>query len=477
MTEPCDLSAIELRRLIGTRKLSPVELLESCFKRIGEVNPGLNAFVAMCEDRAAAEARAAERAVMAGDDLGPLHGLPVGIKDLQETEGLRTVFGSPLMADNIPNKDERTVAAIRKAGAIVVGKTNTPEFGAGANTTNPVYGPTRNPFDPARICGGSSGGSAVALATSMVPICSGSDTGGSLRIPAAFCGIVGFRPSPGVVPSERRPLGWTPLSVLGPMGRDVADTALLMSAMAAYDPRDPLSKPVDAQSFASLKPVDLSSLRVAFSIDLGFAIVDDRIGDAFKHRARKLAPVFRTAEWRDPDMGRANDVFEALRATNFLTAHLKRYQEHYDKLGPNIRANVEQGMKMTLADAASAHAEQTRVFRAFQDFFRDVDVLITPTVAVPPFPVEQLTIKEINGEPLRTYFHWLAMTYAITNTGHPAISIPSGLDATGTPLGLQIVGPHHGDKFVLEVAAAIEAHMAGDPSIARPVPDLARLSA
>ncbi|MBX3500721.1 MAG: amidase [Alphaproteobacteria bacterium] len=477
MTEPCDLSAVELRRMIGRRKLSPVELLDSCFKRIGEVNPKLNAFVAMCEDRARAEARAAERAVMAGDRIGPLHGLPVGIKDLQETEGLRTVFGSPLMADNIPNKDERTVAAIRHAGAIVVGKTNTPEFGAGANTTNPVYGPTRNPFDPARICGGSSGGSAVALATSMVPICSGSDTGGSLRIPAAFCGVVGFRPSPGVVPSERRPLGWTPLSVLGPMGRDVADTALLMSAMAAYDPRDPLSKPVDAASFASLKPVDLSSLRVAFSIDLGFAIVDDRISDAFKHRARKLAPIFRTAQWRDPDMGRANDVFEALRATNFLTAHLKRYEQHRDKLGPNIVANVEQGLKMTLADAAAAHAEQTRVFRAFQDFFRDVDVLITPTVAVPPFPVEQLTIKEINGEPLRTYFHWLAMTYAITNTGHPAISIPSGLDPTGTPLGLQIVGPHHGDQFVLEVAQALEAHLADDASIARPVPNLATLSA
>ena len=477
MTEPCDLSAIELRRLIGTRKLSPVELLDSCMKRIGKVNPKLNAFVAMCEDRAQGEARAAERAVMAGDTVGPLHGLPVGIKDLQETEGLRTVFGSPLMVDNIPNKDERTVAAIRQAGAIVVGKTNTPEFGAGANTTNPVYGPTRNPFDPARICGGSSGGSAVALATSMVPICSGSDTGGSLRIPAAFCGIVGFRPSPGVVPSERRGLGWTPLSVLGPMGRDVADTALLMSAMAAYDARDPLSKPVDAESFAALKPVDLSSLRVAFSTDLGIAIVDHRIRDAFKYRAEKLAPVFRSAQWRDPDMGRANDVFEALRAMNFMTAHLKRYQDHYDKLGPNIRANVEQGMKMSLADAASAHAEQTRVFRAFQDFFRDVDVLITPTVAVPPFPVEQLTIKEINGEPLRTYFHWLAMTYAITNTGHPAISIPSGLDATGTPLGLQIVGPHHGDKFVLDVAAALEAHLAGDPSIARPVPDFAKLSA
>src|SRR5579863_5404532 len=240
MTEPCDLSAVELGRLIGRKKLSPVELLASCLGRIEAVNPVLNAVTATAIERAQAEAKTAEKAVMTGAPLRPLHGLPIGIKDLNVTEGIRTTWGSLLYKDHVPDADERMVAAVRHAGAIVVGKTNTPEFGAGANTNNRVYGPTRNPFDPARICGGSSGGSAVALATSMLPTCTGSDTGGSLRIPAAFCGIVGFRPTPGLVASERRPMGWNPLSVQGPMGRTVADTLLLLQAQVSDDLRDPL---------------------------------------------------------------------------------------------------------------------------------------------------------------------------------------------------------------------------------------------
>src|SRR5215472_14245582 len=235
MAELCDLGAVELRQLIGRKAISPVELLESCLRRIEAVNPALNAVTATCIDRAKTEAKAAEAAVLRGDTLGLLHGLPIGIKDLNETAGLRTTWGSPLYADYVPEKDERMVAAVRKAGAIVVGKTNVPEFGAGANTNNPVYGPTGNPFDPKRICGGSSGGSAVALATSMLPLCTGSDTGGSLRIPAAFCGIVGYRPSVGLIASERRPVGWTPITTQGPMGRSLADTALLLSAQISDD--------------------------------------------------------------------------------------------------------------------------------------------------------------------------------------------------------------------------------------------------
>ena len=240
MTELCDLSALELRRLIGAKQISPVELLASCRARIERVNGAVNAFVATCWERAEAEARAAEQAVMAGEALGPLHGLPIGIKDLALTEGLRTTFGSPQFADFVPEADERQVAAVRRAGAIVVGKTNTPEFGAGANTVNPVYGATGNPFDPDKTCAGSSGGSAVALATGMVPLATGSDMGGSLRNPAAYCGVVGFRPSPGAVPHELRLVGWSPLGVQGPMGRTVADAALLFGVMAGTDPRDPL---------------------------------------------------------------------------------------------------------------------------------------------------------------------------------------------------------------------------------------------
>ena len=243
MTELCDLSALELRRLIGAKRISPVELLASCRARTERINGAVNAFVATCWDRAEAEARAAEQAVMAGEALGPLHGLPIGIKDLALTEGLRTTFGSPQFADFVPEADERQVAAVRRAGAIVVGKTNTPEFGAGANTVNPVYGATGNPFDPDKTCAGSSGGSAVALATGMVPLATGSDMGGSLRNPAAYCGVVGFRPSPGAVPHELRLVGWSPLGVQGPMGRTVADAALLFGAMAGTDQRDPLSWP------------------------------------------------------------------------------------------------------------------------------------------------------------------------------------------------------------------------------------------
>jgi len=256
------------------------------------VNGAVNAFVATCWDRAEAEARAAERAVMTGKALGPLHGLPIGIKDLALTEGLRTTFGSPQFADLVPEADERQVAALRQAGGIVVGKTNTPEFGAGANTVNPVYGATGNPFDPMKTCAGSSGGSAVALATGMVPLATGSDMGGSLRNPAAWCGVVGFRPSPGAVPHELRLIGWSPLSVQGAMGRTVADTALLHGVMAGTDPRDPLSWPASATSTRDLEAVDLGSLRVAISEDLGFAPVDDGIRQTFRAAVARFRGVF-----------------------------------------------------------------------------------------------------------------------------------------------------------------------------------------
>ena len=277
MSELCDLSAVTLRRMIGDKTISPVELLDSCRRRIEAVNPRLNAIVTFCWERAEAEAKAAEQAVMSGAVLGRLHGLPIGIKETMVTGGVRTTFGSPILADNIPAEDERMVAVVRSAGAIVVGKTNAPEFGAGGNTTNSVFGPTGNPFDPGRTCGGSSGGSAVALATSMLPLVTGSDTGGSLRTPAAYCGVIGFRPSPGVVPMSRRPIGYSPISVQGPMGRDVADTALMFSAVAGYDPVDPLSFPMDAEKLADPPRIDLSQLRVAVSDDMGFAPVDDLV--------------------------------------------------------------------------------------------------------------------------------------------------------------------------------------------------------
>ncbi|HEX6111045.1 MAG TPA: amidase family protein [Geminicoccaceae bacterium] len=476
MAELCDLSAIELRRMIGTKEISPVELLASCRARIERVDGAVNAFVATCWERAEAEARAAERAVMAGAALGALHGLPIGIKDLALTADLRTTLGSPQFAAFVPEADERQVAAVRAAGAIVVGKTNTPEFGAGANTVNPVYGATGNPFDPEMTCAGSSGGSAVALATGMVPLATGSDMGGSLRNPAAYCGVVGFRPSPGAVPHELRLIGWSPLGVQGPMGRTVADTALLFEAMTAYDARDPLSYPLSPR--ADLESIDLGSLRVAISEDLGFAPVDDGIRQVFRAAMERIRNAFARADDREPPLdASANPAFEVNRAISFLAAHAETYRSRPQVLGPNIRANVEQGLAMSLEDVARAMQAHTLLYRRFLEFMAEYDALICPAMAVPPFPHAQLYVEAINGEPMRTYFHWLALAYGLTLTAHPVACIPCGRDGTGMPFGIQVCGRRFGDRRTLQVAAALEQHLQSIPELARPLPDLDALAA
>lgn len=477
MVEPCDLSAVEARRLIGTRELSPVELLKSCIERIEAVNPTVNAIVATCYERAREEARSAERAVTQGEPLGALHGLPLGVKDLNYTRDVRTTMGSLLHEDFVPDEDERMVADLRAAGAIVVGKTNTPEFGAGANTVNKVYGATVNPFDTARTCGGSSGGSAVALATGMLPLCTGSDTGGSLRIPAAFCGISAIRCTPGVVPSERRVVGLTTFSVQGPMARSVPDAALMLGAMAEHDPRDPLSHPFAGESLDTIEPLDLSALRVAVSTDLGFARVDDGIRDTFAACVEEFRPAFGACVEAMPAMENASRAFWLIRGVYYLAGRLQAYREHKDLLGPNVIGNVEAGLAMKPEDIGWAFAEETRLYRALQSFFDDVDVLICPTAAVPPFPVEQLFCTHINGVELEHYIEWADLTSGLTLTGHPIVSIPCGLDPTGTPFGIQIVGPRkHSERFVIAVAAAMERYAEGRPRIARPSPDIESLS-
>ena len=484
MTEPCDLSVLAARRLIGARKLSPVELLESCLSRVGEVNHAVNAMVALDTDRARDTAKAAEAAVMKGGKLGLLHGLPVGIKDLEETAGLRTTWGSPLFADHVPTRDEAMVANLRAAGAIVVGKTNTPEFGAGANTRNLVYGATGNAFDPTKSAAGSSGGSAVALATGMVPIASGSDTGGSLRNPAAFNGIVGFRPSPGMVPSERRGLGWSALPVLGPMARSAEDCALLLAAMADDDALDPLAYTLPGRDVRRGDPalfppmrLDLSTLRVAATPDFGFAPTERHIREVFADRVARLEPMFARIEQATPDCRGTDEAFEILRAASFLHSHAEKVRSTPDKVGPNVRANVEEGLRYSLADYARAAGEQTRIYRLWQRFFRDHDLLISPAITISPRNWRELYPAEIDGQPTRTYFHWLALAYAVTLVGHPAVSIPRGRDRAGMPFGLQIVGPRGGDALVLAAAAAIEAAVAGDAALARPVADIAALKA
>jgi amidase len=483
MTEPCDLTAVDARRLIGQKKLAPTELLASCIARIEAVDHAVNAMVARDFDRARTAAKAADAAVVRGDALPALHGLPIGVKDLQETAGLRTTFGSPIFRDNIPAGDERLVAAVRAAGAIVVGKTNTPEFGAGANTRNAVYGATGNPFDPTLSAAGSSGGSAVALATGMVPICTGSDTGGSLRNPAAFSGIVGFRPTPGLVANERRGLGWNNLSVAGPMARTVADVCLLLSTMVSDDARDPLATTVHghsvrrAEDFAVPGRIDLSRLRVAITPDFGFAPTERHIAEVFGEKTDLFRHIFAHVENATPDCADADEAFEVLRSLGYLTNHLEKLRARPQDVGPNVRTNVEEGLRYSAADVARAQSQQTVLYRRWQDFFRDWDVILTPSITISPRSWRELYPAEIDGRQTRTYFHWLALAYAVTLPGHPAVSLPVGLDRHGMPFGLQIVGPRGGDAFVLSVAAELEAMLAGDARTARPVPDVARLRA
>ena len=460
--------------MIGRKQLSPVALVESCIERIEAVDHAVNAVVSRDLARARATAHQAEAAVMRGDALGALHGLPVGVKDLDNTAGLRTTYGSELFRDHVPEADDRAVAAIRASGGIVLGKTNTPEWGAGANTRNRVYGATGNPFDPARSAAGSSGGSAVALACGMVPLATGSDMGGSVRNPAAFCGVVGFRPSPGLVPSERRTLGWSSLSVLGPMARTVGDVRLLLRAMAAHDSRDPLAGPLPDLAD---QDVDLSHLRAAVSPDLGFAPVEHGVAEVFAERAGLFRGAFARAEDAAPDCEGADEAFAVLRAVGFLADHLARVRETPEQVGPNVRANVEEGLRYTAADVARAQAAQTRLYRRWQAFFERHDVLITPAITISPRPWTELFPREINGQPTKTYFHWLALAYAVTLAGHPAVALPCGLDRAGMPFAIQIVGRRGGDARVLAVAAALEAVLANDLRTGRPVPDLARLRA
>ena len=477
MTEPCDLTAVEARRLIGRKELSPLELTDSCIARIEAVDGNVNAMVTRCFDRARSEAKAAEHAVARGDDLGLLHGLPMGVKDLNVTEGVLTTYGSPIHAENVPLEDERIIAVLRKAGAIVIGKTNTPEFGAGANTKNAVFGATGNPFDPKRICGGSSGGSAVALATGMASICTGSDTGGSLRTPASFCGVVSHRGTPGLVPSDKRGVGLTTYNVQGPMARNVADTSLMLAAMAGNDPCDPLSGPVDTSSFVEIEDIDLSQIRVAWSTDLGCVPIDNDIARIFEERVGKIASSFKSCERRDPDMKRALDVFWIIRGVGFLAGRMDAYRNTPELLGPNVTSNVEAALKMTAEEIGWAHAEQTAIYRRFQHFFEDVDVLLCPGNSVPPFPVEQLYCDEINGVKTANYVEWLGIASAITLTGHPVTMVPTGLDQTGAPLGMQVVGPRrHADRFTIGVAAAVERVFQGMADTRRPIPDLEALS-
>ncbi|NYT37478.1 amidase [Allopusillimonas soli] len=474
-------SAVEMRQAIGNKEVSPVEVLEACIARIAAVNPYVNAMAACCLARARVEAKEAEAAVLRGEPLGLLHGLPVGVKDLEPTEGLLTTYGSPLFRGNIPAADGAVPRALRREGGIVVCKTNVPEYGAGANTRNDVWGATGNPFAPELICGGSSGGSAVALATDMLPVCSGSDTGGSLRIPAAYCGVVGYRPSPGLVPVERRSLGWTPISVSGPMGRTVGDTALQMAALAGFDTADPLSAPVDGHAFLGLQPADLGGLRVAYTEDFGspnapVSEVDHGIREAFREKIAAMRHLFRCCDEIHPAFTQADRCFDVVRAAGFVAQHAQAYERDPGSLGPNTRFNYELGASMTLADHVNAHVAQTELFRAFQAIYHDYDVILTPATSVSPFPWTQLAMMEINGKPLENYYRWLSLTYVVTLATNPAFSLPCGRDHKNMPFGMQVVGGFRQDSHLFGIALALESAWSRIDGLGRPRPEIRDLT-
>ena len=469
-------SARELRRMIGERRVSPVELMDACIARIEALNPAINAIAATDFERAREAARAAEAAVMRGETLGPLHGLPLGVKDLQDTAGLLTTSGNIGRRHHVPLHDNALVARLRAAGAIVTAKTNVPDMGAGANTRNAVWGATGNPFNPALNAGGSSGGSAAALAVDMLPLCTGSDTGGSLRIPAALCGVVGLRPTPGRVANDARPLGWSVISVLGPMARDVPDTALMLQACSGHDARDPLS--VDSATPCwPLQQVDLRSLRIGFTEDFGVCAVDASIRRTLRDRVAALQRMGVQCEPLHLSLDDADRIFDILRAESFYAGYAETLARAPETIAPHVRANIEMAGAMTLADRAWAHVAQTRLSRQVSKAFEHLDLILAPTSPVSPFPWTELYAQQVDGQPMRTYYQWLALTYVTTLSTHPSLALPCGLDEAGMPFGLQVLGPLHADARLLAAAAALEQAFEADPRLRRPRPDLSALQA
>lgn len=475
-TEPCDLPAVEARRLIGRKQLSPVELLESCLERTGATNGAINAVVACDEALARLTAREQEAAVMAGEWLGILHGLPVGVKDLEPVKGLRSTWGSLLFKDHVPEADGANVANVRAAGANIYAKTNTPEFGAGANTRNRVYGATGNPFNPVLTSAGSSGGSAAALAVGQMPLATGSDYGGSLRTPSAFCGIVGFRPSVGIVPYTGRAAGLVPWGVSGPMGRSVADAYLLFRAQVDESLDDPFSSGT-LDLAETLTPADLAATRIAITHDFGVAPVARNIRAVFADRMRCLSGWVPHLAEAHPDYSGLHDVFEVHRGIAFVTQHQDKLARHRDLLDRNVIDNTERGLALTMADVGRGMAEQQNLMKRVNAFFDDWDVLIAPTAAVSPFPHAQLFVEEIDGERMPTYMRWLALAYAPTMALCCACNVPVGRDDKGLAFGIQVIGPRGSDVRVLEVALALEEAFGTAAATSRPVPDVAMLSA
>jgi amidase len=457
------LGAVELASRIRRGEVSAREVVESHLSRIDQVNGPINAIVTLVSELALEAAARADQAHAAGSTLGPLHGLPVAHKDLVDTAGIRTTYGSPLFADHVPKVDGLVVTRARAAGAITIGKTNTPEFGAGSHTFNPVFGVTRNPRAPDTSAGGSSGGAAAALASGMVPLADGSDLGGSLRNPASFCGVVGLRPSPGRVPSWPAAMPWQSMSVEGPMGRSVADVALFLSALAGPDRRIPISLDDGGETFSPpLQSRPVHDLRVAFSPDLGGLPVDAEVAVVTRRAVDGIADSGAAVTEVDPPLPAADQVFETLRAWSMAATRADLYDRAADGMKETVRWNIERGRAQSGAEVGAAELARGAIFAAMGDFFERFDVLVTPVSQVPPFPVEWEYPVEVDGTPMATYIEWMRSCSRISVTSCPALSLPAGTTAGGLPVGIQLVAPHRAERRLLEIAAGFEQILAID---------------
>jgi amidase len=450
-------TARDLARRIRSRQLSAVETLEAHLAQIERVNPAVNAIITLVPERAMEAARAADAALARGDEVGPLHGLPIAHKDTLATKGIRTTQGSPLYRDTVPEENALIVERIQQAGAIPIGKTNVPEFGAGSQTFNTLFGVTRNPYDLSKTPGGSSGGAAAALATGMQPIADGSDLGGSLRNPGGYCNVVGFRPSPGRVPKINARSAWFDMTVNGPLARTVGDVALLMSVIAGPDLRSPIALDDPGALFAQPLERDFRGVRVAWSRDLGGLPVDPRTSAVLESRRGVLADLGIELEETEPDLSGADEVFETYRAWDFELSYGELLDHHRDQLKDTVIWNTERGRALSGPDIGRAAVLRSEIYRRVHDFFTEYEFLLLPVSQVPPFSVDVPYPSEIAGTPMTTYIEWMRTCSRITVTAHPAISVPAGFTEDGLPVGLQIVGRARDDWGVLQLAHAFES--------------------
>ncbi|MFI0215135.1 amidase [Streptomyces lydicus] len=451
------LDATDLAARLRRREISAREVVQAHLDRIERVNPAVNAIVTLDAEGALAAAAEADARLVRGAEVPPLHGLPIAFKDTHLTRGMRTTFGSPLFADHVPDEDDVVVDRLQRAGAIRLGKTNVPEFAAGSHTFNRVFGTTRNPYDPTRSAGGSSGGAAAALAAGLQPLADGSDMGGSLRNPASFCNVVGLRPTPGRVPPQPGGDLWDTLAVPGPMGRTVADTALLLSAMAGPDPRCPLSLETPGAAFRVPLDRELRGLRVAWTPDLGgLAPADPDVLAVLESQLRVLEELGWRVDTACPDLTGADETFRTLRAHSFDLAFGGLLDADREALKPSLARNVEEGRRLTTADLVTATATRSRLHLETLEFFSRYDLLLAPVSQVTPFDAELEYPQEVAGRPTKTYLDWMRSAYLISVLGVPALSVPAGFTPAGLPVGMQFIGPPRADLAVLQAGHAYE---------------------